>query len=169
MAERRIEHTYNCSEATFWEKVFLDTDYNRELYVQQFRFESWELLKHEKEGDEWSRIVRAIPPTPDLPGPLKKLAQDGVGYTEHGTYNPAKNNYRLTVTPQSMASRLDIRGELFTEALGDNQCRRVYIGSVVAKVFGVGRLLENRILDDIEKSYKKSADFTNRWLASQKH
>lgn len=166
MAERRIEHIYNCSETLFWEKVFLDTDYNRKLYVDHFGFESWELVKNEPQGAAFARTVQAVPAVPDLPGPLKRLARDGVGYTEHGIYSPEERCYRLTVTPQSLANKLDIRGELRTEVLGDNQCRRIYRGTVVAKIFGVGGLLETRILDDIEKSYRQSAEYTNDWLRS---
>lgn len=167
MTERRIEHIYNCSENVFWEEVFLDPEYNRTLYVDQFHFESWELISEEVVGDELHRTVRAVPQVPDLPGPLKKLARDGVGYTEKGILNRSQRKYRLTVTPQSMASKLEIHGELSTEPLGEHQCRRVYVGTVVAKVFGVGGMIEQRILDDISRSYNKAAAFTNAWLADK--
>src|SRR5262245_16286338 len=34
MADTRIEHVYNCSEDTFWNKVFLDDDYNQRLFKE---------------------------------------------------------------------------------------------------------------------------------------
>jgi hypothetical protein len=42
------------------------------------------------------------------------------------------------------------------------------VARVEARVFGVAGLIEDRLLDDIEKSYAKSALFTNRWIEQRK-
>ena len=46
-------------------------------------------------------------------------------------------------------------------------CLRVAEASVTAKIFGVGGMLEKKMLADMEKSYVKSAAFTNQWLAEK--
>ncbi|MEO8185308.1 MAG: DUF2505 family protein, partial [Deltaproteobacteria bacterium] len=72
--------------------------------------------------------------------------------------------YRLEVTPRSLASKLSISGELFTTPLTERSCRRTYVARVEARVFGVGGMIEDRLLTDIERSYAKAAVFTNRWI-----
>ncbi len=167
MTERRIEHIYDCSEEEFWDEVFLDPDYNQTLYEGELRFERWKLVAERREGDLLVREVEAQPPVPDLPGPLKKLAEGGVGYRELGRLDRARKRYTLAVTPQSMANKLTITGELTTKPAGEKKCQRIYVATVEAKVFGVGRLIEQYILDDLQKSYEKAARFTNRWIAER--
>jgi hypothetical protein len=42
------------------------------------------------------------------------------------------------------------------------------VARVEARVFGLAGLIEDRLLDDIEKSYARSAAFTNRWITDHK-
>jgi len=75
--------------------------------------------------------------------------------------------YRLEVKPRSLASKLTIQGELSVQPISERSCRRLYVARVEARVLGVGGLLEQRLLDDIEKSYNRAAVFTNRWIAER--
>ena len=72
------------------------------------------------------------------------------------------------MTPRSLASKVTIQGELFTTPVDARSCRRIYVARVEARVFGLAGLIEDRLLDDIEKSYVKSAAFTNRWITDHK-
>jgi hypothetical protein len=165
MKERRIEHTYNCSADVFWSQIFLDATYNQKLFLQELHFESWRVLSSEERGTEVHREVEAVPKLGDLPGPLKKLLSEGAAYQERGVVDRAQQRYRLEVTPRSLASKLSISGELFTTPLGERSCRRTYVARVEARVFGLGGMIEDRLLHDIQRSYEKAAVFTNRWIA----
>lgn len=165
MTERRIEHVYDCSEQVFWEQIFLDEGYNRGLYIDELRFEKYVVVQNERINEEVHRVVRAEPPVRQLPSALEKLVTAGLGYEERGVVDTAGHRYRLEVTPNSLASRLNISGELSTARLSDNSCRRTYVANVSARIFGLAGLIEKRLLDDIEKSYEKAARFTNRWIA----
>src|SRR5689334_6343790 len=167
MKERRIEHTYNCSAELFWTKIFLDEEYNRKLFVDELHFSVWKLLKQEDRGEEVHRVLEATPPLGDLPGALKKLLSEGLGYEERGVLDKKAQRYRLEVTPRSLAGKITITGELSTKPLTERSCTRVYVAKADARVFGVGGMIEQRLLDDIEKSYNKSAVFTNRWIAER--
>ncbi len=164
MKERRIEHTYACSAEVFWNQIFLDDEYNRRLFLDELHFESWRVVESTVRGGQIHRVIEAAPRVGDLPGPLKRLLGDGLGYTERGVAEPAAQRYRLEVTPRSLASKLTITGELSTTPISERSCRRLYVARVEARVFGVSGLIEDRLLDDIEKSYAKSALFTNRWI-----
>jgi len=166
MKERRIEHTYDCSQEVFWGQIFLDETYNRTLFLDELHFESWRVVSSEERGGELHRVVEGVPSLGDLPGTIKRLLSDGAGFSERGVFDRAQQRYRLEVTPRSLTSKLSISGELFTSPLGERSCRRTYIARVEARVFGVGGLIEQRLLDDIERSYAKAATFTNRWISS---
>ena len=168
MTERRIEHLYSCSESVFWDEIFLDPDYNRRAYLDVLKFERWEVIEEREQGDQVHRTIEATPPAPDLPAALERLISEGLGYTEHGVFDRKARRYRLQVTPKSLGSRLSISGELFTEPTGPEQCRRVYVGTVKAKAFGVAGMIEKLILDDLAKSYEKVARFTNQFIEERK-
>jgi hypothetical protein len=55
----------------------------------------------------------------------------------------------------------------FTERVSDKQCNRVFLANVKADVFAVGGMLETLILDNLEKSYRKAARFSNQWIAEK--
>jgi Protein of unknown function (DUF2505) len=168
MKERRIEHVYDCSAEVFWNQIFLDEEYNRKLFLDELHFSVWKVLRSEERGTELHRVIEATPALGDLPSALKRLLSDGLGYEEHGVLDRAQQRYRLEVKPRSLANKLTIQGELTTQRLSDRSCRRVYVARAEARVLGVGGMIEQRLLDDIEKSYNKSAVFTNRWIAERK-
>jgi hypothetical protein len=164
MKERRIEHTYDCNADVFWNQIFLDEEYNRKFFLDELHFESWRVVRSEERGNEVQRVIEAVPKLGDLPGAIKRLLSDGAAYTERGVVDRAGQRYRLEVTPRSLSSKLSISGELSTAPLGERSCRRIYVARVEARVFGVGGMLEDRLLHDIERSYAKAAAFTNRWI-----
>src|SRR5688500_17961642 len=47
MAEARIEHVFNCSEETFWTKLFFDQEYNRRLFTEELAFPVWKEVSKE--------------------------------------------------------------------------------------------------------------------------
>lgn len=165
MKERRIEHIYDCSADLFWNQIFLDDEYNRKLFLDELHFSVWRVLRSEEQGDRVHRTIEATPPLGDLPAALKRLLGEGLGYEEHGVLDRPRQRYELEVKPRSLAGKVSIQGALTAEPISDSSCRRVYVARVDARVFGVGGMIEQRLLDDIEKSYDKAAKFTNRWVA----
>ena len=169
MKERRIEHVYDCSAEVFWKQIFLDEEYNRKLFLDELHYSDWKVLRSEERGNEVHRVIDATPALPkDLPAALKKLLGSGLGYEEHGVLDRAKQRYRLEIKPRSLPSKMTITGELWTEPLSNDSCRRLYVPRAEARVLGVGGMIEQRLLDDIEKSYNRAAVFTNRWIAERK-
>jgi hypothetical protein len=164
MADRRIEHTFPCSENVFWERLFLDDVFNRECYLGALGFERWEVVHSEERDGLVYRTIDAVPPMGHLPAPLKKLLATGNGYQETGIYDPKRRVYRVTAKPQSLADKLTIRGELTTVTTADGQCRRTYVATVEARLFGVGSVFERAVLDGTEKAYERSTAFSRQWL-----
>jgi hypothetical protein len=163
MADARIEHLIHCSDDRFW-TVFFDAEYNKALFLGELAFESWKLVSLDDKGDRIERVVDVVPRVGDLPGPLKKLAEGGAGYRERDVFDKKTKRMTLNVEPTVLHGKLTISGTMRTEPVGEGQCRRIYDTSVVAKVFGIGGLIENRIIQDVRASYDKAAVFTNKWV-----
>ena len=167
MAEMRAEHVYNCSEETFWTKVFFDDEYNRRFFLEILKFPVWRVAKTEERGDEVLRTIEASPPIGDLPGPLKAVIGDNAGYEERGVFNKATRRYKVQVVPNRMADKISVAVEMWTEPMGDAKCKRFARATATAKIFGIGGMLEKKLLSDLERSYEKSASFTNTYVAEK--
>lgn len=167
MESVRIEHTFECSEATFWDKIFLDEEYNRRLFIERLKFPVWRETKREERGGEIHRTVEVVPPLGDAPAALKKVIGDNAGYQERGVYDPAKRRYRIQIVPNTLADKLNVTGEMYTEALGDAKVKRIFRAEVTAKIFGIGGMFEKRIVSDLQRSYDASAKFTQTFIAEK--
>ncbi|MEP7049842.1 MAG: DUF2505 family protein [Pseudomonadota bacterium] len=167
MSEIRVEHLFKCSEETFWTKVFFDDEYNRRLFQEVLKFPVWRVSKTEERGDEVLRTIEASPPIGDLPGPLKAVVGDNAGYEERGVFNKKTRRYRVQVVPNRMADKISVVVEMWTEPAGDAQCKRFAKATATAKIFGIGGMLEKKMLSDLERSYEKSATFTNTFVAEK--
>jgi hypothetical protein len=167
MADFRFEHTFNCSQDTFWTKVFLDDEYNRRLFLERLKFSAWREVESQEKDGKLHRVVEATPPVVDLPGPLKALVGDNLRYREHGVLDRTQNRYSVTVVPNRLADKISVRIEIATRDDGPNRCRRVVSGTVEAKVFGLGGMIEKRTITDLGLSYEEGATFTNAFVAEK--
>ncbi len=66
-----------------------------------------------------------------------------------------------------MSDKIHVNVEMWTEPLGDAQCKRIARATASAKIFGVGGMLEKKLLADLERSYEKSATFTNTFVGEK--
>ena len=164
MAEQLISHVFNLSASDYWDKLFFDDEYNQALFVGRLKFESWNVVNQEEDETRIRRVVDAVPAMPDLPGPLKRVVRDGLGYREDGVFDRATKRYTITVTTKSLPGKVNVTGVTHTEPIDEHSCRRVHLAGVVAKVFGVGGMIESRLLSDMARSYEKAATFSNRWI-----
>lgn len=167
MADVKLEHTYNCSEDTFWNKVFFDADYNTRLFKEALEFPGYEVASQDENDKEIRRVVNVVPKLGPMPGPVKKLIGDGLGYAEDGTFDKTTRRYKIKITPNKMADKIRIEGVLYTKPAGDNKLTRIFEAKVDVKIFGVGGLVEKQIIGDMEVSYAKGAEFTNKYVAEK--
>jgi hypothetical protein len=167
MAELRVEHVFQCTEESFWTKVFFDDEYNRRLFLEVLKFPVWRVLKSEEQGAEVRRTIEASPPIGDLPSALKAVIGESIGYEERGVFDKRTRRYRVQVVPNRLGEKIRVSIEMWTEPLGDKQCKRLALATASAKIFGVGGLLEKKLLADLERSYEKSAAFTNLFVTEK--
>lgn len=167
MATVEVEHTFNCSEATFWDRIFLDPEYNERLFKTELKFPVWREVSREERGGVLYRTLEVVPYVGELPAALKAVVGEGVGYEERGQLDRANRRYKVEVVPNRMAEKVSVKVEMSTTPDGENRCRRKARAEANVKIFGVGGALEKRLLSDLERSYQKSADFTNRFISEK--
>jgi hypothetical protein len=165
MAERiRIEHEIDCTQEAFW-RLFLDESYNHALFRDYLKFPRWEVVHSDVQGEVLHRTVEVEPFVGDLPGAIKKVVGENISYKEIGELDRTKNSYSLKVVPARLADKLKVSGVQSTEPVdGGMSCKRIFVATVEVKIFGVGGLIEKRVLSDLQRSYDLSAKFTNRYI-----
>jgi hypothetical protein len=164
MAHLVLRHEMNCDADTYWEKCVLTEDYNRRLFLEQLKFLKYELIEQKDSGDKVTRRVKAEPESANLPGPLKKVVGDSLGYTEEGSYDRKTKVYSFRTIPAAFPDKVKIVGTMRCEPLGDNKVTRVTEIDVDVKIFMVGGMVEERIVSDIKRSYASAAEFTNAYV-----
>jgi hypothetical protein len=167
MADVRIEHTYDCSVDTFWNEIFFTEEYNRRLFKEALGFPVWELKKNEDKGERVERIVDVVPKLADLPAPIKKVVGENVGYREEGVFDKQARRYRINIVPNKLGDKLTVKGELWVEPVGEGKCKRIFDAVVSAKIFGIGGMIEKRLITDMQESYAAGARFTNKYIAEK--
>ena len=164
MAERHVVHRFDCSAETYWRAIFLADEFNRTLFLERLGFQRWEVVQLVEAGQQLTRELEAEPPVGKVPGPLKRVLASGTGYREKGTLDFAASRYSFSAVTHSLADRLSIDGSIQVTDV-DGGCERSCSFTAKARLFGVGGLLEQSVLDGMAKSYDKSAEFTKDWLA----
>jgi hypothetical protein len=164
MAKTRIEHTFDCSEATLWQILFFDEAFTRRLYLDTLRFPVWRVLEQKLTDETLVRKVEVQPLVENVPGPIKKVLGDRFGYIEEGTLERKKNRYRFRVIPSSMPDKTTISGEMYSEPLGDNRVKRVVEFSIDVRIMMLGKMIEQKSIDDTKASYDKMATFLRTYL-----
>jgi hypothetical protein len=164
MTSTRISHEFECSEATLFDICFFDEEFNRRLYLETLKFPVWRVLEHHLTDDKLERKVEVQPAIDNVPPALRKILGDRFGYVEEGTLDRRALRYRFRVIPAAMPDKTTIKGELYAEKLGDARVRRVVEFSIDVKVFGIGKMVEQKAIADTQESYDKMAAFLRGYL-----
>jgi hypothetical protein len=168
MTDVRIEHNFDCDENTFWEKIFFAEPFNRQMYLEHLKFKRWEVMDFRETETSIHRTVSVTPAVGDLPGAIKSLVGDNLGYTEEGTFDKKMRRFRVQVVPTVLADKLSVRGEIWLQSQSAERCKRIFDAQVSVKMFGVGGIIEKRIIADLQLSYNAGAAFTSEYLKGLK-
>ncbi len=164
MPEVTLRHEIDTDEDTFWSKIVFNESFNKQMFEGAMKFPSWKLVENKEDDAKISRRIDVDPPKADLPGPLKKVIGDSLAYREESTFDKKSKRLTFKVTPSAMSDKTKINGEMWTEKVGDKKIRRMCRVSVEVKVFMVGGMVEDRIIQDLKTSYDASATFTNKYI-----
>ncbi len=165
MASIHVEHVFECTPEVFWDRIFFDAEFNRAMYLNRLGYQAWRQLEIQEDEASIRRVIELVPPLGELPGAIKKLIGEGFGYREEGRFDKKTKRYEVRAIPNRLADKLSVNGELWCEPVGATSVRRIFDGTVTANVFGVGGLIENRIVADMRRGYDDAARCSQEHLA----
>jgi hypothetical protein len=156
-----VEHTFRGIDLPAYERLFFDEPFNIELCKHTKLGRT--LVKLEDKDGRRLRVVR-VAPERDIPAPVAKvLGTTKLEFTESVDYQLGAGSARWSSEPSILRDKVESRGT-FSFQVAPGGVRRVVDGVVNVKIFGVGGLVERFVVADIEKSYDKAAEFTQRWI-----
>lgn len=161
MAEVILRHEIFCTEEDYWEKCVWTREFNHGLYVTTLGFPRYEVQAENESGNIRTRRTLIEPPVAGLPGPLKKAVGDKLSYVEDATFDKAKRVYEFRVMPSVFPDKTRVWGNLFCEGWNGKSFTRVSKINVEVKVFGIGGVVEDRIMEDLKRSYDVGEKWTN--------
>jgi len=151
------EHRIPTSADDFWEWIH-SAEYEarvaRALGLTEYR----ELERCEETGEVYRRL-RVAAPLPSAFKPiLSRVARvDEAAYVEEQWRIEDELRVRWRMTPEVLADRVRVAGELRLEPAGRGHCKRILEGEISARVFGVGPLLERVAIREVVGAYDVAA------------
>ena len=167
MASVKIQHEFDCDEDTLWQVCMLDDDYSRQLYIETLRFPVWRIVEQRITDEKLVRRVEIQPVIDNVPSAIRSILGERFAYVEEGALDRKAKLYKFRIIPNVLPEKTIITGDMYTEPLGDQRVRRVIRTDVTVRLFAVGRLIEQKTIDDTRASHEKIAAFTRRYLRAR--
>lgn len=159
-----MRHRFPTTVASYWDTVFFDAEFNRQLYKEALQFPGYEVLAITGEpGGARTRKIRTTPKA-EIPTALKGLLGGGLVYEEDGAFDPKTGHYKLRIVPNVVPDKVSIEGDFWLEARGEKEVERFCQIDLQVKVFGIGGIAEGFIERTVRESYEKAAAFTVTYL-----
>ncbi len=164
MIQIEARHVIHCDEETFWE-LFFSPKINAEMYCDVLRFQFLDMLEDREDERTRVRKLAAEPRVRALPLQIQALLGRNFRYVEDSVFDKAARTWSWTMTPNVLQDRLRNTGILRVEPSGPGQVTRVAKATVEAKIFGVGRMLEELLEKEMRAGWDASAAFLNQRVA----
>lgn len=164
--EFTIRHTLDIDEDTFWKQLFFDEEFNRALYQDHLKFHTFKVLEYEEKPD--GVIIRRTENAPpvEVPKAIEKALGNATSYIEDGRFDPVAKKFVFTASPTA-TDKIQTRGEVWCEERGEKRIERIVRVEVNAKIFGVGKVVENTIEQQTRQQYDKATEFTRQWIMNK--
>lgn len=158
-----IRHELPMSVERFWAEIFRSEEFNRALYIEHmgcgYELEVWDPATGERRARVW--------PNKNVPQALIPLIGDKLGFVEEGTCDDDAERYDFRVVPSSFSERIRVGGTVVTRPLSEQTCERTVTFEIEARMFGIGRLVENLLESGTRDSYDKNLSFIKAYFAAR--
>lgn len=159
-----VRHAFECTPDEFWD-MYWDEAFDQALTSQSNVLR--EVISERTEGDVVVRRLRFTPER-DLPRPVAKLlGSNKLVYEQENRWDQAKSTMTWEVIPTLLPGKLSAKGtfEVRTTPTG---CEQIVDGDIEVNVRFIGGQIEKAIVDEVRKSYERTASESRRWLARQR-
>lgn len=158
MIRARTRHELPCSPERFWE-LYLDVAFIHRAFVEGLRWAPPKILSVTDDGRIYRRVMEATPNLV-LPGPVAKLVNRTLGFTETGTFDRETQRFTLRHVTNVFGERVDLGGTFWCEpnpSAGPDACLRIGDLAVEAHIPLVGGLVERAVETNIHKGWDENA------------
>lgn len=152
----KAEEVFSCTVEEYWESFF-DEAYRK---AQQLASGAagYRVLRKDVRAGEIVQIAEIIENV-DAPGPIKKIFGEQTKVEEEAVWKQGSEVARVRYTPEKMADRLRVSGELRTKPHGEGKCTVLMDYNVEFKMFGVGGMVEKLLAKDLPETHHKAAAY----------
>jgi hypothetical protein len=157
-----LTQTLDCTPDEHWRRFF-DPEFERGLYLDHLRFPHYELLEQREEGDLLRRRER-VTPRLDAPAAVTKVLGSSFGYVEDGTFDRRTKVWRCRILTNVLADRISCEMVVKVDADGPDRCRRTVDGTLEARIFAIGGLVESVFEKNLRDGWQNSATYMNQLL-----
>ena len=123
-----------------------------------------ELVEH-TDTPEARVVVYRVFPRHLIPAAVKHFAKEGpLHYIEHVTWRKAENVIEFSIKPSVMGERAHSVAHYRLAPVGPGRVKRTYDGKADVDVPLFGRRIEKAIVEELERSLRRTAKCTQEWL-----
>jgi hypothetical protein len=165
MIKYRIEDEFETTVDGYWEMFFSD-DYNDGLW--EFLDIDREQVEFRKEGEGADEVIhrrQKLVPRREVPKVLKKVVGDAIAYEEVNVFRRKASTMEVTTIPNFLSDKFDAKGTYEVKEIGPGRVIRIWEAYCSCKVPLVGGKIEQHIVGEVQDSYRRTTEFTRRWLA----
>lgn len=161
----KAEHRFRGISLKDFETLYFDEAFNEALCKSVKLHRT--LLARQVGAGKLHREVR-VAADREIPAPAAKILGGArIEYTEHLDYAVGSNRGTWKTISSLMTDKVDSSGTFaFREEHG--QVVRTVEGDVNVKIMLVGRVVEQFIGADVERSYAQAAEFMQKWIDESK-
>ncbi len=156
-----IVHVFRNISLASYEAMYYDETFNQEM-MPVAGLKSRTMLERREENGVLHRKIRVVP-LRDFPPPINKFVKEELSYIEHSSFDRASHRQLWRSEVNVLPGKLHLAGDLSFRAVDGGVERRV-TGEMKVDVFGVGKIIEKMIIDDLKKTYDRVAAFSQRWI-----
>jgi hypothetical protein len=158
----RCSHTFTGIDLPAYEQLYFDEAFNTAL-CQAVGLQRT-LVSRTQDGNRIQRVVK-VAPDRQVPGPVAKvLGGARIEYTEHVDYTLGSGRGTWRTVSSLLTDKVKSAGTMAFAARSGG-VERTVDGEIEVKIMLVGGTVEKFIVEDVEQSYSKAAEFTRKWLA----
>lgn len=158
-----VTHDLDCTTERFW-KLYWDEDYTRAQLLEGLGFGQAEFLAFDETEQEIHRRMR-ITPRLIVPAAVERVIGPALAMEERGRFDKTSQTFHWRQVLAVLPEKLVPSGTVRVDPLGDARCRRTSDLQFEAKIFGVGKLIEDIAVKNMRRGFDEAAEFMNRWLA----
>ena len=161
--QQHIIHRIPISAQRFWKDLFFSPEYTKQVHLQGLGCSSFVVQSPCTGAPHYRRTFYNTPPL-NIPVSLQKMVGSNIGYTEDGSFDPKTQRYNFTLLPSVLQKRLFIEGYYYIVEIDANNVERHCVLDTTAKIFGVGKKVEEVIAQSNIEIQAKTAEFSRMWI-----